>query len=528
MRLSFNKSTAVLLLLVIAATTTTYAWDKEEHRLLADSVFSAVMRECRSDSSADGLPLDPHGFAQRVAQLAANDLDPARFHDRGQSIMDQLSALTTESLGVIDSAQLPTPPGNNVVASFLRSHLRALRLAFREGKPATTDSFALASALNEEALAQGYLADAFAAGHILSYNELPLSFLHKRNREEAHNYHRDRGVYVINGRGDVWQTFGDGLLHWYPPTYKAVFDACAASLREVLIVWFTTTSWGNPGDVAAWLWLNCRQTGRSEEEVVGWWLAEHSGQEYYRDVQLPSLLYFPMPITATWSYRTLEADEHGVRRRHHYPQLRETGFHDPDLSDIDDAFLYSHESVPEWMIPEPLQAASSVSAHELIKSDPDWASVRFVQNRHAPPSYRGLLLQAGGQVTIREGHTRGGMSFGLGYGIWDDLLLIKNVSIAATFLPAFCESNHHLLTSTLGLGIDLPGDGLIGTLRLEGGTAIGLSKDFNDFGPVFALGVDSRVMPLRFTYAGITWRLKYQWFSLDTPVSGPSIEMVLQ
>jgi hypothetical protein len=120
------------------------------------------------------------------------------------------------------------------------------------------------------------------------------------------------------------------------------------------------------------------------------------------------------------------------------------------------------------------------------------------------------------------------MSFGLGYGIWDDLLLIKNVSIAAALQPAFCEPNHHLLTATFGLGIDLPGDGLIGTLRLEGGAAIGLSRDFNDFGPVFALGVDSRVMPLRFTYAGITWRLKYQWFSLDTPVSGPSIEMVLQ
>jgi hypothetical protein len=526
MILSVNKSPAVLLLLILVAPTTTYAWNKEEHRLLADSVFSAVMRECRSDSSADGLPLDPHGFAQRVAQLAANDLDPARFHDRGQSIMDQLSALTTESLGVIDSAQLPTPPGNNVVASFLRSHLRALRLAFREGKPATTDSFALASALNEEALAQGYLADAFAAGHILSYNELPLSFLHKRNREEAHNYHRDRGVYVINGRGDVWQTFGDGLLHWYPPTYKAVFDACATSLKEVLVVWHVSRGLELPDSLVAW--IKGVEADMTPEQLVDAWLSEHTGPEYYGVIQLPSLMCLPMPVTATWSYRTDQIDEHGVLNRYHYPQLRETGFHDPDLSDIDDAFLYSHESVPEWMIPEPLQATSSVSAHELIKSDPDWASVRFIQNRHAPPSYRGLLLQAGGQITIREGHTRGGMSFGLGYGIWDDLLLIKNVSIAAALQPAFCEPNHHLLTATFGLGIDLPGDGLIGTLRLEGGAAIGLSRDFNDFGPVFALGVDSRVMPLRFTYAGITWRLKYQWFSLDTPVSGPSIEMVLQ
>ncbi|MCX6834858.1 MAG: hypothetical protein NTW07_06950, partial [candidate division Zixibacteria bacterium] len=181
-----------------------------------------------------------------------------------------------------------------------------------------------------------------------------------------------------------------------------------------------------------------------------------------------------------------------------------------------------------WMIPEPLRAASSVTAHELIKSDPNWASVRYVQNRHAPPSYRGLLLQAGGQVAFREGHARGGISLGLGYGIWDDLLLIKNVSIAATLHPAFCEPNHHLLTTSLGIGFDLPGDAWVKALHLEGGLGVGLGADFDKFGPVFALGVDSRVMPLRFTYAGITWRLKYQWFSLDSPVSGPSVEMILQ
>ena len=523
MRLPCNKSSAVLLLLVLAAATTTYAWDKEEHRVLADSVFSSVMRQ---GVTAGGEVFDSNDFGEQVAGFAERDYERSRYHRRGQTILEQLSGLTADMLIFTNEKVSYGSFPKNVIAAFLLAHVRAMRMASETNAPNITDSAALALALREEALAQGYLADAFAAGHILSYNELPLSFLQRRNRIEAHDYHRDRGVYVINGRGEVWQTFGDGLLHWYPPTYRAAFDACTTSLKEVLVVWYVSRGLKMPNGLE--VWLGSVEAGKTPKEVVDWWLSERDGQEYYRDVRLPSLMCLPMPVAASWSYRTDDVDEHGIRLRHHYPQLRESGYHDPDLTNIDDAFLYSHESVPKWMVPEPLQAASSASAHELIKSNPDWASVRFTQNRHAPPSYKGLLLQAGGQIARREEHTRGGLSLGLGYGIWDDLLLIKNVSVAATLFPGFCETNHHLLTSSFGLGFDLPGDGWVKALHLEGGGAIGLGEDFDDFGPVFALGVDSRVMPLRFTYGGITWRLKYQWFSLDTPVSGPSLEMIVQ
>ncbi|MCX6835587.1 MAG: hypothetical protein NTW07_10730, partial [candidate division Zixibacteria bacterium] len=392
MKLSFHKSSAVLLLLIVFATTTAYAWDKEEHRLLADSVFSSVMRDCATEMTAERLTSESPAFGNKAAQLVANDFDRARFHKRGQTVMDQLTELSVESLNAPGGATSPAPSVDNVVAAFFLSHIRAMRIASEAGSSNLDDSSALVMALHEEALAQGYLADAFAAGHILSYNDLPLSFLQRRNRIEAHNYHRDRGVYVINGRGDVWQTFGDGLLHWYPPTYRAVFDACAISLKEVLVVWYVSHGVELPESLAVWLKDVAKE--KTPGEVVHWWLSGHTGPEYYRVIRLPSLMCLPMPITATWSYRTDEIDEHGARQRHHYPQLRENGYHDPDLADIDDALLYSSESVPEWMIPEPLRAASSVTAHELIKSDPNWASVRYVQNRHAPPSYRGLLLQA--------------------------------------------------------------------------------------------------------------------------------------
>jgi hypothetical protein len=540
MRQKSAKTAGILLTLVFAGAVTSFAWDQEEHRLMADSVFASVMRQCDIETADSvyllGGPLrfvevrrSTEGglaFGNQVASLAQDDFAPVRFHERGRSIMEQLRSITPALLDSLSPSQLQLHPAENVIAAYFLSHYQALRTAGEVRLSRADISVALNEALNAEALAQGYLADAFAAGHILSYDGFPFSYLQKRNRIEAHNYHRDRGVYVINGRGDVWQTFGDGLLHWYPASYRMVFEACETSLKEVLVVFYVSAGLSLPKYLSGW--LEDIAPDATPHEIVSQWLAERGGPEYYSEVRLPSLMYLPMPVSASWSHRTDEVDSHGVRQHHHYPQLCEIGFHDPDLKDIDSGFLYSYEAVPEWMIPPPLRSASPTVPHELIKTDPNWASVRWIQERSAPPSYKGLLLQMGGQLTIREGYSHTTASLGLGYGIWDDLLLIKNVSAAITYLPSFHQADRHLLMASFGLGIDLPGDKWPKAFRLEGGAAVGLGKDFDDFGPVFAVGLDSRITPLNFTYAGITWRLKYQWFVLDMPVSGPVFEIVLQ
>jgi len=540
MRPQSLKTTVVLLTCVIAGAVTSFGWDRDEHRLLADSVFAAVIPECSLEAGDSAYVLGGPlrfvnlrrpkvgglSFGDQVASLAQDDLAPVRFHERGRSIMDQLRSITPALLDSVSRGQRSALSAENVVAAYLLSHYQALRTTGQVRLSGEDLSVALHDALSAEALAQGYLADAFAAGHILSYSGFPLSYLQKRNRIEAHNYHRDRGVYVINGRGDAWQTFGDGLLHWYPAPYRMVLDACETSLKEVLVVFYVSAGLDLPESLSDW--LEDVAPDASRQDIVSRWLAEHSGPEYYADVHLPSLMCLPIPVSATWSYRTDEIDEHGVRRHHHYPQLREIGFHDPDLRDIDQDFLYSYEAVPNWMVPPPLRGASPTVPHELIKTDPDWASVRWIQKRTAPPSYKGLLVQAGGQLTVRDGYSHTAVSLGLGYGFWDDLLLIKNVSAALTWLPSFHQTERHLLMASFGLGVDLPGDQWPKAFRLEAGAAVGLGEDFNDFGPVFALGLDSRITPLNFTYAGITWRLKYQWFVLDAPVSGPAFEIVLQ
>jgi hypothetical protein len=235
-----------------------------------------------------------------------------------------------------------------------------------------------------------------------------------------------------------------------------------------------------------------------------------------------------MPVAATWSVRTDERDPHGIRVHHHYPQLREDGLHDPDLTDIDIEFLYPRSTMPEWMVPEPLRSGKSENATRLIKNDPDWASVRWVQERVVAPSSKGLLVHFGGQLFVDTDKTRHCGMVGLGYGIWDDLLLIKDVSISAMLMPSFYEPNHQLLVLSGGLGLDLPGDGVMQRLRFDIGPVFGLSSEFHDVGTALALGLDTRVLRTPFGDAGITWRVKYQWFNLDQSVSGPALEMIWQ
>ncbi len=491
----------IAILIVLAGST--FGWDTNEHQFLADSAFAHTGTQSELWKQLPfGLKDREARFGERVAQYAKEDFASNRFHERGRTIPDQLRSLARP---------------DNVVAAFLHHHLKALELA---------SAADFEGALESEAHAQGYLADAFSAGHILSYNRGMLAPLQKRNRVEAHSYHRDRGVYVVNGRGDLWQTFGDGLLHWYPPTYQAVLEACETSLKELLVVSIVAAGWGTVPDELD-DWLRRVAPGKTADDVVASWLEDREGSAYYSELRLPSLMFIPMPVSASWSHRTDERDDHGSRIRHHYLQFREDGCHDPDLHGIDTDFLYSLESVPEWMVPPPLRDGLPGVADLLITTDSNWASVRWVQQRYAPPSYKGLLLQWGGQLTIGPDDTRTGGTVGVGYGLWDDLLLIKNVSCAATFMPSLHEPNHLLLVGSAGLSLDLPGNGWLNALRFEGGLGFGIGEDFDDVGPLFALGCDSKKIPLKFTYAGLIVRAKYQWLYLDTPLGGPVIELVL-
>ncbi len=548
---------AILLVCGIAATETR-AWDESEHRQLGDSVYRTVMgKYCLPSADGAFLLRDAeniivlsnkvwHGmtFGQLCARFARDDLARDRFHDRGKTILQQLQVLTPE---MIDDAwqdissrpayafdpdsvgALSLPPETspkNVVSAYLLYHLLALRMAQSAGESQVRKQRLPGRAIALEAVAQGYLADAFSAGHILTPVSDRLAPLHPRNTRETHDHFRNEGVYVINSRGEAWQTFGDRLLHWYAPTYRPVFEACCFSLTELLAVMCGAAIDSLSPGLEAFVRENAPH--QNAEATVSSWLESRRGDRYYSELRVPTLVRLPMPVAATWSLRTNIRDEHGIRRRFHFPQLREVGLNDPGLIDIDHEFLYRRSAVPDWLIPPPFLDRMPADPDSLARFHPDWASIVWVQNRYAPPSYKGMLSHLGGQLMSTGGKYQSGGMIGVGYGFWDDLLVIRDVSADITLFPSVYEPKRFLLVSTAGFGFPLAVATWLKSLRLDGGVAFGLRSDHKRGGGVLAIGLDSKVWPLRWTNIGLTCRLKYQWFFLDHTFHGPALELIFQ
>ncbi|UCD17983.1 MAG: hypothetical protein JSV44_03505, partial [Candidatus Zixiibacteriota bacterium] len=488
--------------------------------------------------------LQDRTFGQLCADLAEDDFSRNRFHEYGKTILEQLRFLKagriaaarkeisgTDKSGrkIFDTGspiRFPNLSTGNVVTSYLLYHLSALHLAERAAQSERQFQQKLSEALIMETIAQGFLADAFSSGHLLVPVSDRLAPLHGRNTRETHNFYRNQGVYVINSRGEVWQTFGDRLMHWYAPAYRAVLEACRHSLRELLIVFYHSKGREIPPKLNSW--LNAVAPNKSPASVVSLWLSVRDGVDYYAERWLPTLMLLPMPVTASWSYRTQERDSHNIRKRRHFPQLREEGFHDPDLINIDRSFLYPRDKVPDWLIPQIFLNEKPVTPDSLIRTHPDWASVQWIQNRHVPPSFKGMLLGFGGQMTIADGENNTGGMLAVGYGLWNDLLLVRNVSVGITLYPSLHQPERLMLAQTAGFDFPFSITSWLGAFRAEGGTAIGLRRKYDDIGGMFAIGLNSRVFSLRFTNAGFTWRLKYQCFYLERTIKGLALEVIFQ
>lgn len=548
---SFRNPISAVVVLIVLSASSAGAWDKEEHRLLADSAYHSVMRECGralgdspyaylleggSGLTLPGLFLSGPTFAGLSSLLTDDDLSQSRFHRRGRTVLEQLLPLTADRIAAVgrsaDDSEIDFESWvrsrplseENVVSTYLIYHLTALHLAAQAGESQRSRAESFVDALALEAAAQGYLADAFAAGHILTPRHKTLAWMHRRNIIEVHNAYRNRGVFVVNSRGDAWQTFGDGLMLWYAPSYRKVLEAARCSLREVLAVWYNRHGMTLPDTLSRW--LQSVTDGRPVDETVSSWLTERDGEDYYAELQLPTLMLLPMPVAATWSYRTETTDEHGIRRHHSYPQLKNDGLHDPDMIETDRDFLYARSAVPDWMVPPPLRHADEDAARALIRTDPDWASVLWTQDRHVPPSFKGCLVIVGGQLSLQGSDHQFGGQLGVGYGLWDDLLLIKDVSAEVAVLSGAGASDRLLLAPSFGAGLPV-GFGPVKALRLEGGVAVDLRSRYADAGGLIAAGFDSKTLGLGFTYAGVMLRLKYQLLLFDRTVHGPSLQLIL-
>jgi hypothetical protein len=551
---------AVLCAVLLIAPHPAAAWTVEEHRLLGDRVMSVVASEIgdadrvglrripvRGVRGASGARSDSVSFGTLCAWAADDDRARARYHLKNRTLLQELQGTPVERVDsecrlaqredrdLLDGgaksfhAHVRQSDAGNVVASYWIHHAAALRLA-TEG----LNHDALRHALIEEAIAQGYLADAFSAGHLMPPPALGLGDIYHTNRGHVHDYYSHQGVYVLNARGDAWQTFGDRLLLWYGPSFTHVFEACVTSLREVILVSCVARVESLRGALAAWADSLTRATHMSQQDLAASWVVRRDAAGYFTERPLPTLMLIPTPAVATWSVRTDRLDEHGIHARHHYPQLAEQGGHDPTLDRGDISRLPSRAAVPGWMIPDTLFKSDPLS---LVRDHPDFASARFVQPREMPPSYAGLLLSVG-ETRYDDASGGGGHhTYGVGFSpAGESAMLLHRISLDALLLDPIDDAGPRAVAFMIGFDPRLLSIGVarepwlrwINNVRLSGGPAWSVDEQPRPHGARYTLGLESPVVPLRFTNAALTLRLEAEWLHLERPRRGLALTLVMQ
>ena len=538
------KYKLLVVLLIVYCPVETFSWEKYEHRILANLALDSTLSFCgmkftdssiflpgeRDDIIFNKMLWTGESFGKISAIFSGEDISKSRCHIRGYTIRQQLELLSADFIDKVweriknspEDIQSVEVANQNVVFNYLLYHLIALRFAELSGNEVDNSNEFFRYALIYEAVAQSYLSDAFSAGHLLLYLSDFLTPFSSYNNQIAHDFYCSEGVYVLNAQGDCWRTFGDKLLQWYSPSFNRVLQACVKSLQEVFLVYFISNKIEIPEQLSKW--AKSIDSGLNPGELVELWINTHNGDEYFSEIKMPALLCIPMPVTATWSVRTEQVDRYGIHKRKHYPQLSDEKFHDSDLNEIDTNFLYSKSSIPNWMIPEFLP---NDSMQNLIRYHPDVASVRYMQKRYLPPSYQGFLLSAGGTIVFDDNQNKFGASLGIGWGFADEFLfVITKPSLIVSGMYFFSDNKEWLLLADMGFGINTPIFGFFYP-RFEFGYSRGFQSPYIGGAGMIALGLDSETLPLGFTYAGLTFRLKYQFIFFDKTLSSPVLEIIL-
>jgi hypothetical protein len=139
----------------------------------------------------------------------------------------------------------------------------------------------------------------------------------------------------------------------------------------------------------------------------------------------------------------------------------------------------------------------------------------------------GYLLSAGGFYELVNGKNKLAASIGFGWGFSDDFLFFLNKpALFITATKLYTNESEWILTADFGFAINTPLFGFV-TPHTEIGYAWKLQSAGNENGSKYAIGFDSETIPLGFTYAGLTVRLKYQFIFLNKTLHSPALELIL-
>lgn len=497
---------------------------------LADHALAIVLADLGAhiDSSGVWIPRSSYRFPEELwpglsfggvsASLNRNDLDPSRFHEPEETTWQELGALDRERIEarwkdaagpaarteVLSGRSLLLEQGEgNVVASYLVLHLIALRFAAERGSDPRL-------ALLYEAGAASYLRAAFFAAHMLVPFGSPLWPLHPENTRRMHHHFRDTGLYVQNGFGDTWQTFGDEILESHPPTYRLLLEASAVSLREVF--WVVALRSGN-NEWASHLMKSATTDTELVAAAEQWipryrdlilghhdllpgskivnrfsmnasladleartkrWLDPHTTPETYlrsQDALLPTLRLVPAPVTAT-----MVGPESGTFSDYESPQLQDAGYHDPGLTPGELRHLPLRSQFPETA--------------DLRAWNPEYVSVLYPAPAPFPPSFLGLRTDLGFSHLAGQDGSTIGFGLGLGYA-WPDGLY--DVFLRLGYISGVSDG---FITASFGPRIEnpFPGAGLkwIDAFLIEMGYAHDLEGSWSESGAVLGLSALTR------------------------------------
>ena len=514
----------------------------DEHRGGTEAMFDSVMVLC--EFNADGgfefildddrklfVPERIDGestLGQLCARFAKDDAAVSRYHIKGWSILNQLRLLDAQEIATAwdvharGEVRLAEISNLNVVANYLLHHIVALKLAERAG--ANESSSDLRRALMYEAMAVGYLQDAMSSGHMMVPLTDSFQFMHPTNNRKTHDAFSNDGVYVMNSKGEVWLTFGDKVSLWYYASRKSVERAMQTSLKELLLVFLAAGSGDLPAGLEEWTF---EHIGLDWQDVVIEWTEILDGVAYYSDLNLPTLMLMPMPISATWSTKTGGYAGSFSPGRFHYPQLADSGYHDPSLGEGELDALYRRVDMPRWLV---FSTPRKQGVEETIKNDKDVASVRYLQRRSYKPAYSGGLASV--STGWASNQTGDGIivGVGLGYGLLDDFTAIKKVSVNFDVYPGYDDRDRLILSPSMQFALQLPTASrwqVVRNGRFELGWAWSVREPFVSDGFRFGWGLEPGTIPLGFTNAGVTFRFKYQWLFLDETKQGLQLELVL-
>jgi len=466
-------------------------------------------------------------FGEVSARLSGNDLEPRRFHEPGKTIWEELGDLDRARVearwanAARPSSRAAVLEGNdagitllresedNVVAGYLALHVLALRFAAEGGRTAADRGDGLRLAFLYEAGAEAYLRAAFFAAHMVVPFGSPIWPLHAENTRRTHHHFRDTGMYVRNSLGDTWQTFGDEVLESHPPTYRFVLEASAMSLRELFLVFLLRAT--NEPEALRLVSPTVRDRDLSEA-AQGWtphyrnivlehhailpesefanrflvdasaaelrtriqrWLDPHDAPETYlrsEEAVMPVLRLLPVPVMAT----LVEQDTTGRFSSYERPQLRDAGYHDPDLTTEERNRLPWKTQFPETA--------------NLPRWNNDDVSVLYPGFHPYPPSFLGFRTDLGLATLMGEDGASVGFAAGLGYawpaGLYDLSLRLGYISgVGDGFV-------------TLGLGPHIenpfPGVRWINAFLIEVGYAHDLQGSWSESGAVLSLSAVTR------------------------------------